>query len=190
MILVDDKLIDTRLLTEHFECDLASCRGACCTFPGGAGAPLLENEITILENLYPKIKHLLPEEHNHVIENHGVAEQLNENWYLRCHEGAACVFVMYSDGVARCAIHEAWQQGIVEWPKPISCHLFPMRVDRNKRERLRFEDFPECAPALRKGRSTGMRVLDFIAEGTSRAFGNGFREALRNTSDQIIRSKS
>jgi hypothetical protein len=179
------KTIDSRIISTKFTCDLEACKGACCTFPGGLGAPVLVEEAEILQKAFGTLKHRLPTEHVDVAERYGLLEHHEDSIHLRCYDQRACVFVSYDGPIAKCTIQQAFFEGAFEWEKPVSCHLFPIRVHGKNRDRLRFEEFSECQPALDEGERRGTHLVDFLESAITRAFGADFhaslREALRDT---------
>jgi hypothetical protein len=177
------KTIDSRIFSTKFACDLSVCKGACCTFPGGLGAPVLPEETEVLKKAYGSLKDRLPVEHVDVVEKFGLFEHHHGTIHLRCHDQRACVFVAYDGAIAKCAIQQAFFEGAFEWEKPVSCHLFPVRVQGKNRDRLHFEEFSECRPAHIEGERNGTRLVDFLEPALTRAFGPEFSSSLRNHSD-------
>jgi len=176
--------IDRAILSANFACDLRQCKGACCTLPGGTGAPLLEEEIPMIERAYPAVKHLLPEKHVLTIEKHGlIGGRQNARW-VQCIGDEACVFVRYEDGIAKCAIERAFYDGIFDWRKPQSCHLFPIRVSGRARNILRLESFIECSPAFERGDKEQIALVDFVEDALVRAFGEEFAGSLKQRADR------
>jgi len=161
-------------LTTSFACDLHACKGACCTFPGGSGAPVLPEEQETLLNAWQAVSHRVPVAHRDEVRRHGLFVHDGEELTLRCHDDRACVFVFYDEDVAKCAIQQAHVEKAFHWPKPLSCHLFPVRVRGKKRDRLRFETFSECAPAFSAGEEQGVSLVEFLREPLQRAFGDPF----------------
>ena len=176
---LDRYTIDETITGTYFACDLIRCKGACCTFPGGTGAPVTEDEIPYLERAYPAVKHLLPQEHIDVIEREGIVLGRPGAQYVNCVNDEACVFVMYDGDIAKCAIQHAYYQGTFDWVKPQSCHLFPIRVSGVQHTVLRMESFSECEPAFERGDLENIPLVDFIDGALERAFGAEFTEALR-----------
>jgi hypothetical protein len=173
-MLIQRKTVDSRILTSKFACDLQACRGACCTFPGGAGAPVLPEELPYLEKAKDAVWLLLPEEHKRVIGKYGLFEQEAGGITLRCYNQRACVFVTYRNGIAVCSIQEMFERGGFDWPKPQSCHLFPIRVRGSNRDLLVYEEFAECDPALESGEERNIGLVDFLKPAIVRVFGSSF----------------
>lgn len=173
--------IESRILQTRFACDLSACKGACCTFPGGYGAPILEEEVPRLHEALAVVRSVLPETHVAVIDRDGLVERHGKTLHIRCVDRRACVFVVYEGDIAVCSIQRAYERGAFGWMKPISCHLFPIRVSRAQDTvtALRFEEFSECTPALANGEKSDTRLADFLAPALARAFGQPFSDALR-----------
>jgi hypothetical protein len=94
--------------------------------------------------------------------------------------------VFFDQDVAKCAIQQEFQEGRFHWPKPLSCHLFPVRVRGKQRDQLRFETFSECSPAFVAGRAEGVSLVDFLEEPLTRAFGEEFYSGLRRHRDDVL----
>lgn len=178
-------MIDPSIVQMNFACDLASCKGACCTFPGGSGAPVLQEEISYLERAYETVKEMLPSEHVALIERDGIIDGNSEELWIRCLNDEACVFVTYDGEIAKCAIQQAFYSGKFDWMKPKSCHLFPIRISGTKRNVLRMESFSECEPAFIRGDREEIPLVGFLSEAVSRVFGKEFSEALQEKSKVV-----
>lgn len=171
MLEIQQKKVDDIIPKVRFACDITTCKGACCTLSGGMGAPLLNEEIVELERSFPVIKSTLPQEHLDTIVKYGIYEGEPYSYTTRCCNNRACVFVTYEEGIARCSIEKAFIEGKLKWRKPLSCHLFPIRVDRGIIERLRYERIFECNSALYRGEREQVYLADFLKEPLIRAFG-------------------
>lgn len=170
--------IDRSILTTRFSCDLAACKGACCTFPGGSGPPVTEEEIPLIQEAWTAVRDLLPEAHREEGDRLGLIVEDDGELTIRCHDERACVFVMYDKDVAVCSIQKLHMEGRFRWPKPLSCHLFPIRVRGKRRDQLHYERFQECAPALQAGEREDVPMVDFLGGAIARAFGKDFASAL------------
>jgi hypothetical protein len=170
--------IDDRISTVYFACDLAKCKGACCTFYGVDGAPLLESELEDIANNLDAAKEYLSESSIKYIETYGYAQR-DMSGYLttQCINNRDCVFVYYEGDIAKCAIEKAYFNGKSTFRKPISCHLFPIRVSNGN---IYYEEIPECEPAKEKGEADGSPLLDFLKESLERRFGSQFYDSLKN----------
>lgn len=171
LIEIKEIAIDSTIPSLRFRCEVKRCKGACCTIPGGRGAPLLDSEIDELRKALPAVFTHLSREHRDAISRQGFFEGSPGRYVTTCVGQEACVFVMREDGIAKCALEHAFLRGEISWRKPLSCHLFPIRIDRGRQERVRFEYLADCEPALDHGASTGSYLSDFVGEALSRAYG-------------------
>jgi hypothetical protein len=160
--------IDKKILELHFACDLKECKGACCNVYGGSGAPLLEEEIPLIENNLEIVKQYLSEVPTNYINKKGFWE-IDEDGTPStvCINKRDCVFVYYDNDVAKCAIEKAFFDGKISFRKPISCHLFPIRIRDNK---LVYEEFAVCDSALKKGKEENIALVKFLKEALIRKF--------------------
>lgn len=177
MFVIGEIAVDGSVLGTRFACDLKACKGACCTFPGGRGAPLSDDEVGEIERAYPLVRELLPEEHRRTIEQHGLVDGGPGNYATQCMDGNACVFVYYEEGIAYCAFERVHRDGRNAWPKPLSCHLFPIRIRKDGKE-IHYEYFSECEPALERGRTENIPLHQFVAGPLERAFGARWNRTL------------
>jgi len=177
--------VDKKILTTTFACDLEACKAACCTFPGGSGPPVLDNEIALIDKAWALVKSRVPLPHRQLVESDGLFVVDEGELTIRCYDERACVFVLYENGIARCSIQKAHDHGEFSWPKPISCHLFPIRVRGKQRDQLRFERFSECDPALDLGKQLDLPLVDFLRDALQRAFGDEAFKALKDRSDAL-----
>lgn len=184
---IADVEFDVNIFTEPFACNVAWCKGACCTIPDCYGAPLEDSELPVIQSVLPQILPLLSDRARQTIHQHGIAERApNGEWVTMTIEGKECVFACIKDGIALCAFHRAWEMGIIEFPKPLSCHLFPLRRRGGK---FYYERYPECSPAVEYGRQTGSRVYDMVRQALQRCLNDEVVRAADAMSMLIIRSE-
>lgn len=194
MIFVQDKLVSDAVIEEQFICNLKACKGACC-WEGDSGAPLDPQELAILDAIYPKIKHLLTDKGRKVIDTEGCYVQDPEDgtWGTTLVDNGPCTFMTYDDkGVAQCGIEQAYKQGLVDFKKPLSCHLYPIRVVKNEIagfEALNYDQWDICSAACALGKEHAMPVYKFLKEPLIRAYGIDFYEELEATAQYIHQSK-
>ena len=179
MFVVDEKLVSDEIATGRFFCNLGACKGACCV-QGDSGAPLEVSELPWLEAIVPVTRKYLSTEAADLIDSEGPWEDLGNNKFsTRCVESGECVFVCYEGDVAKCAIQKAHDRGRVDLPKPISCHLFPIRVeDYGTYEVINLEWAAVCEPGRVAGRRTDTDVSHFLQEPLVRKFGQEWYEQL------------
>jgi len=185
-----NKIVDESAMEVRFACDLQACHGACCTMRGVRGAPLRDSEVKEITRWYPAIRSLLPRQHIDVIETDGLVQGSPGDFSTTCVDEQACVFVYYEGPVAKCAFERAFHEGRIPWRKPISCHLFPVRVHDGTLEELRFEYIPECRPALHRGMEQNIFLSDFLQDSLTRAFGPEWYEAFRQRSEDLRRRRT
>ena len=183
MFLIQEVLVSDQLFTEKFMCNLNACKGACC-WEGDMGAPLNREEMATLEDIYPVLKPYLPARSIQRIETEGLhtyyADMDAHGTPL--HPDGACVYLTYeAGGLAVCGIERAHAAGAVDWKKPISCHLYPIRVERNEAtgfEALNYDEWDICAPACAAGRAVDLAVYQFAEGALVRAYGQDFYDEL------------
>ena len=130
MFIIGEATIEEDIGHERFSCDLNRCKGACCTLPGGRGAPLDDSEVEEIARAYPSAQKYLSPRHMQMIEQSGMIEGGPGNFATACIDDKECVFVFYEDGIARCSFEKAFLNGEISWRKPLSCHLFPVRISK------------------------------------------------------------
>jgi hypothetical protein len=191
MVQIDDKIISLDIFEKHFVCDLPKCLGSCCV-EGESGAPLEDEETTILEDIYPKIKPLLSPEAVEIIEKNGTWEiDADGDKVTPIIHGRECVYTYFdSEGICRCAIEKAYEEGIIKFKKPISCHLYPIRVDKYPDyEALNYHVWPVCNPARELGEKMGMPVFRFLKESIIRKYGEKFYEEMEEIANHLEKQK-
>jgi len=155
----------------HFKCDLLKCKGACCTFESRYGAPITYEEVNQINKILSAVIKYLPKAHRNEIEKNGFFELKKNEPLLRSIDNRACVFVYYDNGIAKCAIERAYFDVKTDFRKPISCHLFPIRISDFGGDVLRFEHLDECKPAIELGKDDNTTVAEFCEESLSRKYG-------------------
>lgn len=173
MFCVDNVYLSDDVALARFSCNIKACKGNCCV-RGDAGAPVENRERAVLNKAWHLLKdELRPEAREHV-EAHGLINGRGANLELACSNGAACVFVQYNeDGVALCSIQKAMMEGRIDWPKPISCHLYPLRIMRaGGAEYVNFEYIPEmCSTACTHARETNTHLAETLEAPLTRKYG-------------------
>ena len=174
MIKVGDIILSDDIATKKFSCDLPKCKGACCVV-GDAGAPVSREEIPVLHKAYRELKNELRPESIEIAENDGVVIGTKEKGYeISCVNGAECIFVNYDEqDVAYCTIQKAYFEGRFNWEKPISCHLYPVRLKKiSGFEYANFEYVPKlCSAACSKGEKEETYLSEFLEKPFVRRYG-------------------
>lgn len=187
LVQIDDKILSTDLFERKFVCDLNACKGACC-IEGDAGAPLTMEEVDILEEILEDVKPYMRPEGIEAVKETGVfyMDMTNEPATTLVND-AECAFVYFDEqNTAKCAIEKAWLEGKVSWKKPISCHLYPIRVSSiGDSVALNYEEWTICKPACACGEKLDVPVYRFLKEPIIRAFGEEFFHDLEEIDKEI-----
>lgn len=174
MIRVQDVILSEDIATAKFVCDINRCKGACCVV-GDAGAPVSKQEIPVLRKAFRELKAQLDPEAVKVVNEKGVVQGDNISGYeITCIDSGECVFVQKDEnGVAMCAIQKAYYTGKFNWEKPISCHLYPIRLKKiGAFEYANFEYIPElCSAGCQRGEDEGIYLADFLKDSLIRRYG-------------------
>lgn len=172
MLLIENLLVEKEVVNAKFCCDLSICKGACCTFPGETGAPLLDEEVRLCEEAYPIVKDYLSERNRNFIETHGTFEGKQGGYSTKCIENTDCVFVYWDGDIAKCAIEKGYFEGKLPFRKPISCHLYPIRVSKFGMNYLYYSQIEECDPARKKGTTENIPLYVSLKDALIRAYGD------------------
>lgn len=173
MIIIDNTIVSQDFLDAKFICDLPRCKGECCV-AGDAGAPLEENEIGDIEDNLDAIKPYMRPEGIAVVEESGVFDyDENGQFVTPLINDSECAFVVFHEnGTAFCAIEKAYRAGKCSFHKPVSCHLYPVRlVEKNGFVHVNYHQWSICVPAKRKGQKEGLPLHKFLKEPLIRRFG-------------------
>lgn len=187
MVQIQDTIVSFDVITKEFCCDLKKCKGACC-IEGDAGAPVTTDEIAEIEQLLPVIRQDLSEQALKVIDAQGVAYPDPEGELVTSIvNGKDCVFTVYGDdGCCYCAIEKAWREGKCSFMKPVSCHLYPIRVKRlGQFWGLNYDRWDVCQAAVIKGHREGIPVYKYLKEPLIRRFGQAWYDELELTVSEL-----
>ena len=181
MIQIGKTLVSLDILEKEFVCDLSACKGACCV-EGDAGAPLEEEEVGLLQEEWEKIKPYIREEGIAAIEAQGtfVIDPYDQEKVTPLVEGKECAYTIFDEkGVAGCGIEKAWQDGATQFRKPVSCHLYPIRISKHKDfEAVNYDKWKICSPACACGKKLGIEVFRFVKEALIRKYGEAWYKDL------------
>ena len=180
MIQVDDKIISFEVFEKQFVCDLSACKGACCV-EGDAGAPLTDKELDVLPNIYNEVKSYMRTE--------GIAEIEKQGFFVLDGDGdkttplvknKECAFVVFDENnIAKCSIEQAYNDGKINFKKPISCHLFPILIKEYRDfDAVNYEAINICKPACFCGESLRVPVYRFLKEPLIRLYGEEWYDKL------------
>lgn len=173
MFQIKDTLVSEEILDEDFTCNLSACKGECCV-AGEAGAPVEESEKEVLQKIYPKVKPFLRPEGQHAIEEQGTYVISDfEGLETPLVNGNECAYVTFDDkGVALCGIEKAYRAGKIDFKKPVSCELYPIRVQKlSKFQAVNYHRWDICSPACSLGQALQTPVYKFTKNALIRKFG-------------------
>jgi hypothetical protein len=182
MIEVGSTLLHEDVVNENFVCNLNKCKGACC-LEGDSGAPLAAEEREILREIYPKVKPYMTAKGIATIEREGThVTDFEGDYTTPCVDtNKECAYVTWENGITKCAIEKAWEQGAVNWRKPISCHLYPIRITNYPEfDVLHYDRWNICSPACSFGSELKVKVHEFLKEPLIRKYGEEWYQELED----------
>jgi hypothetical protein len=187
LVEIEDKIVSTQIFERQFVCDLSACKGACC-IEGNGGAPVTKEEVEIIEAHLDKILPFMRPEGIEAIEAQGVVYEDDDfEPATTLVNGKECAFVYFDQtNTAKCAIEKAHREGQIDFIKPISCHLYPIRTKKfDQYTALNYEKWDICEPACACGEQLDVPVYRFLKEPLIRAFGPEFYKELDIVSREL-----
>lgn len=188
MLIVKDILVSDDIVEEQFVCNLEACKGACC-WEGDWGAPLEPAELDILKEIQDLVAPYLSDESRIALNQKGPYTYYDEpqEYGTSLLENGACVYMIYDDqGIAKCGIEQAYLDQKIDFKKPISCHLYPIRVNKNQEvgfEALNYDRWDICSAACQLGKELQLPLYRFVKDAIIRKYGEAFYQEL----DQIAK---
>lgn len=181
MIDIGNTLTSLAVIEDCFVCDLTKCKGACC-IEGDAGAPVTDIEAQYIQAQMPLIRPFLRPEGQKAIDEHGVSYLDSDgDRVTTLINDKECAFVIYENDVVKCGIEKAYEAGVINFKKPISCHLYPIRIDKfQKYDALNYHRWDICRDACLKGKELRVKVYEFLKEPLIRAYGEDWYNELSN----------
>lgn len=180
MIVIEDVILSDDIAEQFFVCNIEKCKGACCV-EGDLGAPLEEKEKEQLKAVYEKVKPYMSKEGIAEVEKQGIFILDEEGDYSTpTINGRECAYAVYDEkGFLKCGIEQAFLDGKTKFRKPISCHLYPIRITKyDKYDALNYDRWDICSPACSHGKSLGVPVYKFLKEALIRKYGETWYKAL------------
>ena len=180
MIEVGSVLVHEDVVKKNFVCNLNKCKGACC-LEGDSGAPLDHDELHILDEIYPKVKPYMTEKGIQTIEREGTyVTDFEGDYTTPCVDvNKECAYVIFEGGITKCAIEKAYEEGVIDWKKPISCHLYPIRITAYPEfDVLNYDRWSICSPACNFGDELQVRVHEFLKAPLIRKYGEDWYKEL------------
>jgi hypothetical protein len=191
MLRINDTIFSFDILEKKFICDLPYCLGNCCHY-GDSGAPLSSDEAHILDCIWDKVKPYLRPEGIAAIEEKGrsLIDFENEN-VTPLIGNEDCAYTIKKDNVLMCGIEQAWTEGEISFRKPLSCHLFPVRIKHySDFIAVNYQELAICSPARKKGNVEGVYVYEFLKEPLIRALGEELYTDLCIAANELRKNKT
>mgnify|MGYP001812894283 CR=1 FL=1 len=187
MFQIGKTIISEEIIENDFVCNLNACKGACC-IDGDAGAPLEDEETQILVNIYAEVKPFLRTEGLKAIEEQGAFVKGEDGeWETPLVNGSECAYVVFSEnGITKCGLEEAYNHGITQWRKPVSCHMYPVRVkEYTELTAVNYHKWEICDPACSLGEELKVPIYKFVKEALIRKFGETWYSELEKVAETI-----
>jgi hypothetical protein len=188
MIAIQKTLVSLHVIEKQFVCDLNACKGACC-IDGISGAPLTAEELPILDEIYNDVKPYLTKrgiaaikkQGKHLIDSDGeyVTPLINGN--------EECAYTIYDENnVAKCGIEKAYFDGKIPFRKPVSCHLYPVRITKYKEyDAVNYEKWNICKAACKLGEQLKVPVYKFVKDALIVKYGEPWYNELEHTVEEM-----
>ncbi len=192
MIELDKVLITDEVIEEEFVCNISKCKGACCV-EGDLGAPLEKEELQIFEKIYEEVKPYLSDIGIQEIEKQGLyLKDWEDDWSTPVINGKECAYAVYDeDNVLQCGIELAYNDGKIDYKKPISCHLYPIRITKLQAyDALNYDRWEICSDACTFGKELQVPVYKFLKDPLTRKYGEKWYEDLCDMVDQLKEQSS
>ncbi len=189
MFQIEDTIVSLDILEKKFICNLHACLGACCV-QGDSGAPLEQNELAVLTENYSIIKNFLNPDGIMAIEEQGVyVLDIEKEHTTPLVDKKHCAYVVFQNNTAFCGIEKAYEAGLINWRKPISCHLYPIRIKTYETfTAVNYDHWDICKPALVLGEKQGVPLFQFLKEPLIRRFGANWYLTLSEIAKQLSNS--
>ncbi len=186
--MIDDILISDQVVEEQFVCDLVKCKGGCCV-DGDAGAPLDNDELQEIKTAYKSVLPYLSSEAKNELERQGLYTYDKEfGWVTPTVSSGMCAYgIIGENGIVKCGIEQAYNDGKIAWRKPISCHLFPVKIKKSKSGKSDLVNYEPredlCKAACKLGKKLKVPVHIFLKDALIRKYGQEFYESLCATAE-------
>lgn len=189
---MDDVVVSSEVFSVKFHCNLKKCKGACC-WEGDFGAPVSKDEEAILDDIMPVLLPTMSVSSQKVINDQGtsVSTSYHDDKVTPLLSDASCVYLVKDElGISRCGIEQAYEKEMIDFKKPVSCHLYPIRVTKNDitgYEALNYDEWDICSDACALGEQKGMPVFRFVKDALIRKYGVEFYAQLEDIYDTYFR---
>ncbi len=182
-------IVSEEIIENDFVCNLNACKGGCCV-DGEAGAPVEDSETEIMVDIYDKVKPFLRPEGRKVIEEEGAFVKGEDGeWETPLVNGSECAYVIFDEcKTAKCGIEEAYNQGKIKWKKPVSCHLYPVRVrEYTELTAVNYHKWQICDPACALGEELQVPIYKFVKDALIRKFGKSWYTELEKVAEEHLK---
>jgi len=189
MFRIEKTLISEEIIENDFVCNLSACKGACCV-DGQSGAPLEDEETNILDTIFEQVKPFLRPEGVSVIEEQGTFIKGDDGeWETPLVNNSECAYVIFSsDGVTKCGLEAAYNAGATQWKKPVSCHMYPIRIkEYSEFTAVNYHKWAICDPACSLGAELKVPIYKFVKEALIRKFGKEWYSELEEVAKAYTR---
>lgn len=179
MIVIGKTVVSDDIADHFFVCDLSRCKGACCV-EGDLGAPLSEDELPVVEAVYEKVKPYMSEEGRKAVQEQGLyIKDWEDDFSTPTVKGRECAFAVWEKGILKCAFEMAYNKGSISFKKPISCHLYPIRITTyDHYDAVNYDRWHICSDACHNGEKLGIPLYRFLKEPLIRKYGKEWYDEL------------
>ena len=186
MLRIDDTIFSLDIIEKKFSCDLHHCKGVCCRY-GDSGAPLTDDEVIILDDIYPAVKSFLrPDGISAIIEQGTSTIDIENDKVTPLIDNLDCAYSVSDGEILMCGFEKVWSEGKISFRKPLSCHLFPIRIKKfSGFTAVNYQELSICSGGRRKGNEDGRYLYEFLKEPMIRAFGEQMYNELCLAAQQI-----
>lgn len=192
MLAIQNTLVSRDVIEKQFVCDLQKCKGACCV-AGESGAPLDESELAIIDSVFEKVDPYLTARGRKALKKQGrYIMDGDVEWVTPLiNEVEECAYTIYDDNrVAMCAFEKAYNEGVIPWRKPISCHLYPIRIKKYKDyDGINYEKWSVCKPACKLGEQLQVPVYIFVKDALIRKYGQAWYDELCFAANEFLKQQ-
>ena len=190
MLAVQNTLVSDLIIEKKFVCDLNACQGACCV-KGDSGAPLEEGEKEEIRKSYPAVKKYMSAEGIEAVEKDGFfILDSDREWSTTLVKNGPCAYAYFENNSAKCAFEKAFLKGEIKFKKPISCHLYPIRIKKiSDFDAVNFHEWDICKKACTCGEHLNVRVYRFLKDPLIRKYGKDWYNELELVADEYIKTK-
>jgi hypothetical protein len=186
MLEIGKAIVSLEILEKKFLCDLLRCKGACCV-EGDSGAPVTEEEVEAIRQAYPEFKIYIDPNHQDEIQKQGFAiTDIEGDLVTPLVNQRQCAYSFHDNGIIKCGIEKAFLDGKILFRKPISCHLFPIRIKAYKRfDAVNYERLDICKPGRICGKTNQLPLYVFLKEPLVRKYGQEWYEQLQYAAENL-----